>query len=119
MPLLFSGLDLSSSSARKMAVHGHVVFGEVVIDEIAEAGIKRHLFMQCSADAEHHPANGLRPRRLRVQDTAGGEYAQHAPQPYLTGILIDADFGEMRAIGLLREILVVAARLDFTVSVHP
>ena len=75
--------------------------------------------MQRRAHAEHHSADGLRPRRLGVQDTAGGEYAEHAPQTHLTGIRVDADLGEMCAVGLLREILVVAARPDFAVGVHP
>jgi hypothetical protein len=41
------------------------------------------------------------------------------PHTQLPGIDVDADFGEVRAVGLLREILVVAARLDFAVGLHP
>ena len=100
-------------------MHRHEVFGEIPIDEIAEAGIERHPFVQSRSDAEHQSADRLRPRRLRVQDPAGRKYAQHAPQPHFAGINVDADLGEMRAVGLLREILVVAARLDFAVGVHP
>ncbi len=64
---------------RNIGVHRYEVFGEVPIDEIAEAGIERHAFVQRGAHAEHHAADRLRAGRLRIQDPAGSEYAQHAP----------------------------------------
>jgi hypothetical protein len=104
--------------SRNIGMHRDQIFGEIPIDEIAEARIKRHPFLQCGSDAERHSADGLRPRGLGVQDMAGGEYAEHASHSYLAGIHVDADLGEMRAVGLLREILVVAARLDFAVGIE-
>src|SRR5260370_16643944 len=89
------------------------------MEKRGEGGMEGAPVLQRGPDAEHPPADRLRPRRLGVQDTAGGEYAEHAPHSYLAGIHVDADFGEMRAIGLLREILIVAARSDFAVGVNP
>src|SRR5260370_14722971 len=100
-----------------IGMHRHVIFGEVVIDEIAEAGLARHGLVQRRSDAEHHASDRLGPGRLRVQDAAGREHAQHASQTYFAGIGVDADFGETCAVGLLREILVVAATLDLAVGV--
>ena len=60
-------------------MHRHVVFGEIMIDEIAEARIERHRFVQRRSDTEHHAADRLRPCGFCIQDTTGREYAEHAP----------------------------------------
>ena len=77
-----------------------------------------HRFLhQGRADAQDHAADRLDARGLRVQDAAGGEHAEHPPQPDLAGVRVDADFGEMRAVGLLRKLLRAVARLDLAVGV--
>ena len=89
----------------------HVVFGEVVIDEMAEALVDHEILGQRRPDAEDHAADRLRPRRLGIEDAPGREHAEHAAQADLAGILVDADLGEMRAIGLLAERLARVARI--------
>ena len=79
----------------------NVVFGEIVIDEVAKTRVQNHLFLQGRTDTKDHAADRLRPGCLGIQDTARGENAQHASQTDLTGIGIDTDLGEMGAIGLL------------------
>ena len=67
----------------------------------------RRFLVQRRAHAEGHAADELRARRLRVEDAACREDAEHPPQPDLGRIRIDADLGEVGAVGVDRIRLVV------------
>ena len=94
-----------------------MIFGEVVIHEATEARVEDHRFLEGSADSKDHAADRLRSRGLFIQDAAGSEDAQHASYPDLSGIDIDADFGKVRAIGLLREFCARGAGFNLAVGI--
>src|SRR5260370_24443453 len=87
-----------------VGMHARVVFGKIVIDEVTEARVESHCFLQRRSDAEDHAADRLGSGSLVIQDTAGGEDAPHASQPDLAGVRINAYLREVRSAGLLREI---------------
>ncbi len=104
---------------RDVGVDRHLVAGQVVVDEEAEALVDREFLHQRGADAHRHRADDLAARRLRVQDAARGADREHAPDADLAGRGVDADFDEMRAEGRLLVPLAEVAVLDLVLSDDP
>src|SRR3546814_8619843 len=89
-----------------------MIFGEIVIDEIAEALVDDRFFHQRRANPHRHAAKALAPRRLGVEDAPRRAHAQQAANAHFGGRDIDADLAKMRAEARLRELLVEITEFD-------
>ncbi len=97
---------------RNVGVHRHLVSGQVMVDEEAQALVHRQLFHQCRADAHGHRADDLTARRRRVEDPSRSAHREHAPYANLASGGIDGDFDEVRAEGRLLIFLGQITELD-------
>ena len=82
------------SSAGNVAVHRHMVFSKVAVDEGAVAPSVT-LLVERGADPPDDAADQLRAGGLAVEDAAEGEGAAVAPDARLACIGVDADLDEM------------------------
>ena len=78
----------------------HVVLGEVVVEVVAELAVHDALLVQRHREAHGHAADELRARRLRVDDAADAEDAEHPREADLAAVDVDADLDELGAEGV-------------------
>jgi len=83
-------------------VHHDMIARQVLIDERAVAKVDVIFLHQRRADAPDHGADHLRARGLGIENAAGREHAEHAPNADLARIPIHSDLREMRAEGVMR-----------------
>ena len=101
-----------------VGVTRHVITAEIVVDKKAVARVDHSVFMQRCAHAPNHRTGGLTGGGFHVQNSPCGEHADHAPQADFAGVAVDADLGEMRAVGLLRKLFSHRAGHDLAHRVH-
>src|SRR5262249_60338667 len=89
-----------------------MVVRKVLVDYGAVAEVAVICLHQRGADAPAHAADHLRARGLGIEYAAGREPAEHAPHADLASIPIHADFGEMRAEGVMGVAVVEIGRGD-------
>jgi hypothetical protein len=94
---------------RDVGMHRHLVAGQVVVDEEADALVDHQVFHQRRADAHRHRADHLAARRLRVQDAARPRTRPACAARALAGGASTADFDEVGAEGRLLVFLVQVA----------
>ena len=80
-----------------VGVDRDVVACQILVDEGAVALIDDVLFHQCRTDAPGHAADHLRARRLRIENAANREHAEHSPDAHLAGVAVHCRFDEVRA----------------------
>ena len=91
-----------------------MVLGEVVVEVVAELAVHDALLLQRHPEAQGHAADELGARGLRVDDAADREHAEHAREPDLAAVGVDADLDELGAEGVAREL---GLRLDLVAGV--
>ena len=84
-----------------IGVHHDVIARQILVDERAEAVVDVIFLHQRAADAPDHPADHLRARGLGIENAAGREHAEHAPNADLAGVPIHSDLREMGAKGVM------------------
>src|ERR1700694_4876461 len=67
-----------------ISVHRDMVAGEILVDKGAVARVDVVLLDKRRADAPRHATDHLGARRLRIEDAAGSEHAEHASNAHLT-----------------------------------
>src|SRR5262245_47905895 len=95
-------LEKDRADGADIGVYRHVIARQILVDERAVAQVHLISLHQRGADAPDHAADHLRARGLGVENAAGREHAEHAPHANLARIPMHADFGEMRAEGIMR-----------------
>src|SRR5579885_2842746 len=80
-----------------IGVGGDVILGKVMVYEVTKAGVKDALLVQGHREAHCHATKQLRASRFGVDDVPGGEDTEQSWHADLAGILVDVDFGELRA----------------------
>src|SRR5215208_1264540 len=110
-------VDPAHVDRRRVGGRRDVVAGEVVVDVVAEARVEHALLVQRHRDAHRHPADQLRACRARVDDPAGREHAGHPRDPQFARYRVNAHLGELRAVGVTRELGALLERLG-RVRVH-
>src|SRR5262249_43609321 len=79
-----------------VGIHHNMVACQVLVDERAVAEVDVIFLHQRRADAPYHAADHLRARCLRIENAAGREHAEHAPNAHLARVAIHSHFSEMR-----------------------
>src|SRR5438128_7628007 len=77
------------------------VFGKIAIHVVAVAGVHERSFMERRTRTPDHPADQLRSRGLRIDDTPRGEHSQHSAQPHFAGHVVNRNFCETGTVRIL------------------
>lgn len=88
-----------ASKLTASASHGKLIFGDVVVDQQGPAVVDHGFLHQCGRHPPQQSAECLAAGGLRAEDAACGIDPEHASQSDLPGDGVDADLGEVRAMG--------------------
>ncbi len=75
---------------------GHVVLGQVVVEEAAAVLVDHGLLHQRHAQPHRHAADELGLGQRLVDDEARGEHPEQPGDPHLSGVHVHPDLGELR-----------------------
>src|SRR5690606_14905628 len=95
-----------------IGMYRHVILGEIVVHDAADAVIGQRLLLQRHPKAHHDPTDDLAAGGLGIDDAAGGSGADDPRHPDHTQLLVDADLGEDGAVGVMGHLLPVPGRLE-------
>jgi hypothetical protein len=73
-----------------------VVAGEVLIDDVSEAGVHDAVFEQRHRESHGHASDELRAGGLRVDDPPGVEHPKQARHTHFTSLLAHTHLGKLR-----------------------
>ena len=99
-----------------VGVDRHEILLEIGAHDASGAQVGSRVFEERHREAPGHAAQVLAARGLCVEDAAGCERADHAFYPHRAEFGVDAHFGELRAEGVHRVLLLFAAGLGFGVA---
>ncbi len=81
-------------------IHGHVVFGKIVVHPAPALLVHGGVLIKSHADTPNHSAEELAARCFGVENPARAETAKHSRHSDLAQVGVDANFSKLRAKGV-------------------